>query len=312
MEQHHHRVWFFSLIALVLGLTLAAGGYWSYWNFYERFRPITIAKNQVEIQHLLDEGDWVSPGRSGPPLYMVTFRDCDDCTTYQREEFPKLAAVGVDTRVLVFARSDHEGLPQSSAVERATIAELWINRDWDLYARWMATPHKDWTAQGIKPADHDFARTAVVNATRDYVNQLSGLLKGAGLGDTYPILIWRDRDGFLKACACTDERAYHFIRSDLGAPGQVSSIFSKIESALKQDTAKPAAKPAQASPAPAPAAATPAPAAQPPAAQSQPAPQPASPAATQPQASAAPSAAASAQPPAPAEGNGNGSSAIFY
>ena len=49
-----------------------------------------------------------------------------------------------------------------------------------------------------RPSDHDFARNAVVNATRDYVNQMASLLKGAGLGDTYPILIWRDRDGFLE------------------------------------------------------------------------------------------------------------------
>jgi hypothetical protein len=116
----------------------------------------------------------------------------------------------------------------------------------------MATPHKAWTADGLKPADHDFARNAVVNATRDYVGQMAPLLKGAGLGDTYPILIWRDRDGFLKACACTDERSYHFIRSDLGVEGEGAKLVDKLRSAISGATsnAAPASKPAPAAAAP--------------------------------------------------------------
>ena len=236
MEHHHHRFLFFSLVAVIVGGVIAAGGYWAYWNFYERFRPVTVAKNQTEIQRLLDESDWVSPGRSGPPLWIISFRDCTDCTAYQRDEFPKLAAANIDTRVIVFARPDHEGLQESTPAERATIAELWISRDWSLYAKWMATPHKDWTADGLKPADHDFARNAVVNATRDYVGQMAPLLKGAGLGDTYPVLIWRDHDGFLKACACTDERSYHFIRSDLGVEGEGAKLVDKLKSAISNAT----------------------------------------------------------------------------
>ena len=264
MEHHHHRFLFFSLIAILLGGLITAGGYWAYWNFYERFRPVTIAKNQLEIQRLLDEADWVSPGRSGAPIYVIGFRDCMDCIAYQRDEFPKLAAANVDTRVIVFARADREGLGQSTAPERATIAELWINRDWNLYARWMATSHKDWTADGLKTADRDMARTAVVNASRDFVNQLNPLLKGAGLGDTYPILIWRDRDGFLKACACTDERSYHFIRSDLGVEGEGRKLLDEVKSAIGNATtaatnATAAKKPAAAAPAPTPAAVSPAP-----------------------------------------------------
>jgi hypothetical protein len=275
MEKHHHRFLFFSLVAVIVGGVIAAGGYWGYWNFYERFRPVTIAKNQAEIQRLLDEADWVAPGRSGPPLWIITYRDCGECTAYQREEFPKLASANVDTRVIVIARADHEGLQQSTPAERATIAELWINRDWNLYAKWMATPHKDWAADGLKASDHDFARNAVVNATRDYVNQMAPLLKGAGLGDTYPILIWRDRDGFLKACACTDERSYHFIRTDLGVEGAGRKLLDEVKSAIGNATnsatnATSAKKPAAAAPAPTPAIVTPAPATSAPAASSPP------------------------------------------
>ena len=58
------------------------------------------------------------------------------------KSFPFSASANVDTRVIAIARADHEGLQQSTPAERATIAELWINRDWNLYAKWMATP---WT-----------------------------------------------------------------------------------------------------------------------------------------------------------------------
>ncbi|HWE44414.1 MAG TPA: hypothetical protein VG407_00180 [Caulobacteraceae bacterium] len=287
MEQHHHRFLFFSLVAVLLGAVIAGGGYWAYWNFYERFRPVTIAKNQTEIQHLLDESDWVSPGRTGPVLWMISFRDCADCIAYQRDEFPKLAAANVDTRVIVFARADHEGLQESTAAERATVAELWINRDWNLYARWMATSHKDWTASDLKPAEHDWARTAVVNSTHDYVNQMAPLLKGAGLGDTYPILIWRDRDGFLKACACTDERSYHFIRTDLGAPSEAKKLLDQVKTVIGHatgSTPSSAAKPAASMPPPTTAPETSAPATTPPTASS-------------------PTTTAPAPSPAPAQGN---------
>lgn len=216
MQKHHHRFLVFSLISAIVGGCLAAGGYWAYFNFYARFRPVTITRNQAAIESLLAQSDYVSPGAQGPVLWMVSFRDCQPCTNYQRDEFPKLTAKDIDTRVIVFARADRQGQPQSTQAERATVAELWINRDWGLYGRWMATPRREWAAPGLKFADTDWARRAVVNATRDYINQLAPLLTDAGLTTDYPLLIWRDRQGLLKACACTDSRSYHFVRADLG------------------------------------------------------------------------------------------------
>ncbi len=227
----HHPVRFaiYSVLALIIGAVIAGGVWWAYYNFYARFRPVTIAKNQAEIQKLLDQADWVSPGRTGPALYMITWRACDMCTAYQREEFPKLAAAGVDTRVIVYALPDREGLAQSTALERSTVAELWINRSWPLYANWMGTPRKQWTAPGVRPSDASWARNAVVGSTRLWVDQMTPLLKGAGVGDGSPILIWRDRDGYLKACACSDRRSWHFIREDMGAPDQAPLVPVKVE-----------------------------------------------------------------------------------
>jgi hypothetical protein len=286
-ERHHHRLLMFSLLAMVIGGVLAAGGYWAYFNFYARFQPVTITKNQADIERLLAEGDWVSPGRTGPALYMVAYRDCQACTDYMRDEFPKLAAGNVDTRVIVFARADREGLQQSTPIERATVAELWINRDWNLFAKWMSTPRRDWTAEGIKPAEKDWARRAVVNSTRDYVSQLFPLVKSSGLSDDYPLLIWRDRDGFLKACACTDSRSFHFIRADLGVEKPLLQLpafdlpwLAGSKPQPKSDTVPPPAAPAAQAPAATPAPTTAAPAATAPAAGDTPAAAAPAPAAT--------------------------------
>jgi len=216
----------FSLLAVVIGAVIAGVGYWAYWNYYARWRPVTIDKDQAEIQKLLDAAGYASPQRTGPALYMISYRACAPCARYQREEFPKLAEANVDTRVIVFARPDREGASQSTAAERATVAELWINRDWSLFLNWMASPRQSWTAPNVRPADGDIARTAVVEASRQFVDKLTPLLKGNGLGGEYPLLIWRDRDGYLKACACADRRSYSFIRHDLGVADETPSLIS--------------------------------------------------------------------------------------
>ncbi|WP_205598413.1 hypothetical protein, partial [Caulobacter sp. 17J65-9] len=241
----HHRFLLYSLLAAVLGLSLAGGGYWGYWNYYARFQPVLITKNQSDIQKILDESGWVSPGdRTGPWLYVVGWRNCDACSTYEREEFPKLRAAGVDTRVIVFAREEREGLVQSTPSERATVAALWLDRDWALYQRWKTVSSRAWTAEGLKPADGDIARTAVVNATGATATQLQTYLRGNNVDGAYPMVLWRDPDGYLKACACADKRSWHFIRKDLGAPDKAPKTTD--ENAVVAPPVAPSAAPAAA------------------------------------------------------------------
>jgi hypothetical protein len=218
MQPHHYRFAVGSIFGLLIGAAIAGGLFWAYEYYWARFQPKILTKDTAQIQRLLDEGDWVSPGRPGRVLYMVTYRDCDACLAYQRQEFPKLAAVKVDTRVLVFARPDEAGEALSSPGERSTVAELWINRNWDFYEKWTVSSAGDWAPQGLRPADGDWARAAVVNATHLYVDKLMSLLHENGLNGPDPILIWRDQKGRLKACSCTDRLSYHFVRSDFGAP----------------------------------------------------------------------------------------------
>lgn len=215
------RFFVWSALAALIGLVLAGGGYWAYWNFYARFQPVTITRHQAEIQRLLDEASWVSGGGGGQPLYVVGYRDSAATQDYEIEEGPKLRAAGVETRIVLFARPDREGLTQSTAAERATVAELWLSRDWTLYQRWTATPSRQWTAAGVPAADGNLARSAVVEASRQFAGRLGTLLRDAGVSTQYPLILWRDREGFLKACACTDKRSWAFIRDDLGAPDSV-------------------------------------------------------------------------------------------
>lgn len=217
------RFLIWSALAVVIGLALAGGGYWAYWNFYARFQPVTVTRNQTEIQRLLDEASWISGGGGGEPLYVIGYRDSASFQRYQLQEADRLRAGGVEMRVIVFARPDREGAPQSTPTERSTIAELWLSRDWSLYERWIATPSRSWTAAGVPQADGNLARSAVVEASRQFTTRLNDLLRDAGVPTGYPLVIWRDREGFLKACACSDSRSWVFVRDDVGAPDDLSA-----------------------------------------------------------------------------------------
>ncbi|MGI8840385.1 MAG: hypothetical protein ACR2F8_06350, partial [Caulobacteraceae bacterium] len=119
------RQWFaFILIIVVIG-----GGLWLWWNFDLRWRPRAVSKNQAQIAAILDGAGWVSPHLPGPKLYLIAYRDCADCVAFEKGALPKLQAAGVDTRVIMIARADINGLTRSTAPERATVAELWLNRD---------------------------------------------------------------------------------------------------------------------------------------------------------------------------------------
>jgi len=201
---------------LILAAVVVGGGAFAWWNYDLRWRPKTITKNQAEITKLLETAGWVSPGETGPKLYMVSFRTCPDCVRFTQEEFPGLRAAKVDTRVIMIARADHNGLAKSTPAERSTVAELWLNRSWPLLERWEGAPAESWTAAGIAPADGDMARTAVVEASRKLVEELTPLLKANGVSFAYPTLVWWTADGKMRACACEKRETYRFVRKELG------------------------------------------------------------------------------------------------
>jgi hypothetical protein len=204
---------------LILVLAVLGGAGFAYWNYEVRWRPATITKHNAEITRILEGSGWASPGKGERKLYMVSFRSCADCLRFKTEQFPDLHEAGVDTREILIARSDTEGgVSRSTPAERATVAELWINRAaaWPLLERWMAVPPDAWTAPGIPPADGDIARTAVVDAGRKMVEDLTPLLKDNGIRFAYPLLIWWTEDGEMHGCACEKTQSYRFVRRELG------------------------------------------------------------------------------------------------
>jgi hypothetical protein len=130
----HFRVWLVSGLVVIV----VAGGFWALWNLDLRWRPHTIRTGQAQIARILEGSGWVSPHLPGAKLYMVSYRSCPDCIRFEEEVFPKLHAVGVDTRVIVIARPDLNGAVKSTPAERATVAEIWVNRSWQLLEQWLA------------------------------------------------------------------------------------------------------------------------------------------------------------------------------
>lgn len=209
----HWKLW----LGPVLVVALLGGGYYWLWKVDLRWRPKTIAKNQAEIGKILEQSGWVSPGNKGPKLYMVSYRTCTDCIRFEKTEFPKLWKAGVDTRVIMIARSDRNGVERSTPAERATVAELWANRKWALHEAWTAGNPDLWTAPGIAPADGDIGRTALVEASRKLVDDLTPLMKKNGVSFAYPLLVWWDDKGVMRGCACEQAESYRFVRKELGA-----------------------------------------------------------------------------------------------
>ncbi len=201
----------FVLLAVVAVAILGA-----WWWFDVRQRPKVITKNQAEIARLLETAGWVAPGRTGPRLYMVSYRDCAGCEQSRVDNFADLHEAQVDTRVIVIARTDLNGQARSTPAERATVAELWIGRSWPLYERWTAEATEAWTAVGIAPVEGDMARTAVIEAGRGLEDRLTPLLKANGAAFDYPVLVWWSADGQMKTCACTTKASAKALRRDLG------------------------------------------------------------------------------------------------
>jgi hypothetical protein len=208
------RLW----LVCALILAVVAGGAWTWWRLDLRWRPHTIGSHQAEIARILDTAGWVSPHLPGPRLYMLTYRACPACVWFERTELPKLRAAGVDTRIIVVALPDQNGLAYSTPAERATVAELWVNRDWKLFERWQAVILPvAWTAPGLPAADGDAARTAVVEAGRKAVRDLTPLLAHSGVKFAWPTLIWWNKAGQMRGCACLGPRSWRNVERELGA-----------------------------------------------------------------------------------------------
>ena len=92
------RFLIWTLLAAVVGVALAAGGFWAYWSMYARFQPVTITRNQAEIQRLLDASPYLSAERGGVPIWIVGYRDSAATQAFAGAEADRLRAGGIEPR----------------------------------------------------------------------------------------------------------------------------------------------------------------------------------------------------------------------
>jgi len=226
-------IWAF--VAAFVAVALAATGYRAYDHLYGRYQPIVVTRGQAEIQRLLDDSAWLSTGDGGQPLYVVGYQDDPATRRFEHEQGDLLRARGVEVRSVAIARpvtgtGAGAGVSEAAvAAEQATVAELWLSRDWSLYQRWMATPSAQWTAAGLPSVDGHPDRAKALEDSRQFSKDLTSLLKATGVRPGHPVLIWRDREGFLKACACSDAKVWAFVREDTVAPETAVSAVTAAE-----------------------------------------------------------------------------------
>jgi hypothetical protein len=208
---------FLLILGLVGVLAVVGGIVFLMWDLDWRWQPHTVTKNQIEIAKALDQSGWVSPHLTGPKVYVIGYRSCEDCLRFEQNVFPHLQDAGVDTRVILIAQPDLNGQARSTPAERNTVAELWTNRSWKLFQQWSLVTPAAWPATGIPSADGDAARTAVLQVGRDLVTSLTSELKDNGIDFAYPTVIWWTKDGKMRACSCTSPHSYGYVEKELGA-----------------------------------------------------------------------------------------------
>ena len=179
-------------------------------------RPKTLVREK-EILSTLKNAGWVSPGLSKTKvLYMVSWQACPPCIAYEKTDFPKLHAAGVDTRVIMYARAS-----SSTPQERTGVAELWKNRSWKTWEAFTRIPIAGWTAEGLPPADATPARAALVKKSQVFADKMRELMFANGIGTrdhlNLPTLIWFGKDGHLRGCGCEKTETHKYVLEELNA-----------------------------------------------------------------------------------------------
>lgn len=177
--------------------------------------PQTLHIGAAALADALEHGPWVSPGLPGKRLYKVGYRTCTDCISYERTEFADLHAAGVDTRVILYARRG-----ESTAPERAVIADLACTREWPIYKNWMAdVPDAYYYHYGVPPApETDQRRAACLEWGRIVRDRLDVIMAKNHWAMEVPALFWQNDKGEWRFFLGDNKRGKRLIRRELGVP----------------------------------------------------------------------------------------------
>lgn len=170
--------------------------------------PFWVVERAGELAAALEAAPFVRRGADGPALYMVGFRTCPSCLAFKAAEQDRLDALGIDIRYIVYARADRDGESRSRPEERAIVAELALNRDYDLYTSWYAVSPGEFyqTAELPVPADGDPARTAALDDLRALVSDVIAPIVEANGGEmAVPAFFWQEKGGWRGAIGYSEE-----------------------------------------------------------------------------------------------------------
>jgi hypothetical protein len=204
-----------AILAVIVIAALAIAGVVGYYYFFQPDKTQTLSKeNSDKMWALLKEANYVSPdypktGDANRAIYVVSNKGCKECRDYEALEFPKFKAAGIETRVYTFTPSAGQG-----AADNATIVDIWLTRDWNLYQTWVKDPL--WKADGA-PQNPDMARRYVLKATQDFYSQVRALIPAKTPSDVHPpMVMWATKDNLIKVCFCDNDRTYHNVTDDFG------------------------------------------------------------------------------------------------
>lgn len=200
--------------AVFIGILVVVGaGVWLWWDLTLRGAPHTLSREQPAIANTLATAAWVGPRTTGRPAYLIVYGGCPGCAAAETE-FAQAVDKGIDPRFIAIARGDVNGQPLSTPGERADVAELWLNRDYGFWQKWAASGG---SLPGAAPADGDPARTAVIAAGRATVDKLTTLLNGNKVKFGYPMAIWWNKAGAMRANVLDNGPALHKAIKDMEA-----------------------------------------------------------------------------------------------
>ena len=185
----------------------------------EEVSVATVLTTRVdEIVSAYENAPWVHEGKTGPVLYVITFRTCSTCLAFKEAELHELEEAGVDVRWIVYTRRDREGRERSTAEERAVQAELWLTRDYDLFKEWYAVDPDTFYVTTQLPvwaeAEGEDHRLQLVEDARALVDNLSDLYAENDVDLYIPSLLWQ-QDGQWQTYVGYEEASFAPVREAL-------------------------------------------------------------------------------------------------
>jgi hypothetical protein len=165
--------------------------------------PAVVAVEKSVLADALEDSPWVSSGKEGPILWVVTSPDCGRCRAFEKQVLPGLLDKGVEARVIVVAARD-KPMPADQAEAVAAVAK---RRDWVALQTWMSSQRN---GDRLNSADTD----GYLEWGRASYDRIGRALARNGVDLAAPSMFWKVGPEW-RASVKPDGRALAYMRDDL-------------------------------------------------------------------------------------------------